>query len=453
MWIKINIIESEKKCIFFPHPFKIKKEEINIIFGGSKVKSIIKKYDNYEPQSLITREKPLRIKITSGLQKKLLIPASQLYQFKISNNNLYIGPVIAFLMGNYKYKAEYMKRYNERLGLYPQVGGLIYTFSPEKVNFENKTISGYYYQNNNQWKPEETLPFPSFIIRRNFSTNPSVIKKLQEYTDNNLYNSCRLSKLELYNILKKKEEFKSFIPPTISINKINPALKFINKYQKTILKPISSSRGRGIFVIEKKNDNSYTIYPYFNNKSQTINIEELKTTINNITSDRNYLIQKYLDLKTINSSLFDIRVVMQKISSENWKCTGVEVRKAGKKQKLTNLSRGGTALTFSRALKSITSSSKKSIKLRNRILELAFKFCNIMEHTDENYYEFGLDIAYDQKDKLWFLEANFLPAFNGFKELNYGDYLFILYNSLRYAVSKTNFVVDNFLISSNYTFL
>ncbi|MFW6389817.1 MAG: hypothetical protein ACOCZT_01755, partial [Halanaerobiales bacterium] len=170
MWTKIEIVNDNKKTIYFPQAFQVFTDNINIHFGNKKVSARISNYNNYEPQTGFTRKKPLKIKITSELQNKLLIPSSLPYQIVLKKNKLYIGPVIAFLLGNYRYNPEYMKKYNKKLKLYNYIGGLIYAFIPDTVDFEKNHITGLYYNyKTSKWKSEH-LPFPSFIYRRNFST-------------------------------------------------------------------------------------------------------------------------------------------------------------------------------------------------------------------------------------------------------------------------------------------
>ncbi len=441
MWMKISTVDSDKKIIFLPSAYKFLKSEINISFGSRHIKANLNYYHNNNSRVETLTDKTVKVKISSGLQKKLLIPVSPIYQFKITKPNLKIGPVIAFLLGDYEFKSDYMKKYNDRLSIYNQIGGLIFVFSPQTIDFENNYITGLYYNPDyKEWK-SGNFPFPSFIYRRNFSTaSPEILKKLKNNTGNNLFNTYRFSKMELYNLLSNNEELKEYIPPTKKIDNFNQLYNFLKNHGNSILKPVRSSRGRGIYII-KKQDKKYKLIVY--SRSAILDKVELEETLEkHYIFSNNFLAQKYIELYKVDNSIFDFRIVMQKVTSEKWQCTGIEVRKAKEGRHLTNISRGGTALKFTDITEKVFSSKEESELMKYKILKLSEKFCSLMDSTKDNYHEFGLDIALDKNKKIWFLEANVLPAFEGFKKINYNNYLTIKQNPLIYAVYKTGFEIN-----------
>ena len=448
MWIKINTRNSTKKVVFLPHALvNLTGTQQNIHFGNKKALAQIKYHNNYEPQSGFSPENPFSIIISSALQKKLLIPDAPIYRLKIEKNKFIIGPVVGFLLGNYRYSPRHMKKYNDRFGIYQQLGGLFLAFSSKGINFEKETLTGFYYQpSKNTWLFEK-FPFPSFIYRRNFNTTPpQLINKLKQITKNQVTNSYNHSKYELHQLLTKNNFFENHLPPTEKVTNFKQIKKFIQKHEKTILKPVNSSRGRGIIIINKKinkqSEKKYTLSIY--NRTADVSPKRLFKILkkNNVFAN-NYLIQKYLDLATINNSVFDLRVVMQKIKSEKWFCTGIEVRKAASEKLLTNISRGGTAVSFSKMLNEKYSTRQQKEEIKQKIYNLGFNFCYLLDDTEEHYHEFGLDLALDKNNKIWFIEANILPSFNGFKTINKQNYYFLKYNPLRYAVSRCGFPIDN----------
>ncbi len=441
--MEINIYKnSEKQEIIVPDSLALSENKINIHFGRKNAKAKVKSYDDQKTGNGYSHGNPVQVKITSGLQNKLLIPDSLKYQFKVNKDNLIIGPVIAYLLSNYSYIPAYIKRYyKDRFELGKYFGGLIFAFSPDSIDYTEECIRGLYYNKKNSEWEKGRLPIPSFIYQRSFSAVPQkVTDKLRNLTTDNLYNSYRFSKLELYKLLSKNHSFKQFLPRTEEIKDFGQVINFTEDEKKVILKPVNSSCGRGIFVIEKTAENIYKFSGYNKKNSLTSTKKELQEILKkHYIYAKKYIIQDFLNLKQIDGAVFDVRVVLQKTTEKNWICTGTEVRKARKGQYLTNIARGGTALTLAETLQKITPSSEKAAEIKENILALAHKSCSIIDSSEENYFEFGIDIALDKNNKLWFLEANVLPDFKGIKSIDSESYHNILINPLKFALTRTGF--------------
>jgi len=198
------------------------------------------------------------------------------------------------------------------------------------------------------------------------------------------------------------------------------------------------SRGRGLCIIEKS-DCAYKIIDYrFKQPVITMldNAETLKLFFDeNKMFFNNYLIQKYLPLAKIGDSIFDIRVVMQKQKANVWGCTGIECRVSKENGYITNISRGGRALTLEESLKQSFGDDYEMIP--KQIDDYCQKFCEYMDTMGKNFAEFGIDIAVDIDKNLWLIEANVFPSFKGFKYLDAETYLKIRYTPLLYALSLT----------------
>ena len=131
---------------------------------------------------------------------------------------------------------------------------------------------------------------------------------------------------------------------------------------------------------------------------------------------------------------------MQKYQKGNWKCSGIECRVAGENEDLTNIARGGQAMSLDEAI--IKSNlTIPFTTIHSRILKVCQNFCMLMDQKQEHYAEFGLDIALDQEGYPWILEANIYPSFKGFKKMDYNTYLKIRFQPLYYAVNIQGFNV------------
>jgi len=445
MWAKIEVVPSECEIIYLPSILKLKKDchlPDRVEFGVMSVRSRVE-FANDLTIGDSSFEKPGRIRISDKLMRKLMIPEPLVYQVKVTESCIAIGPVIGFLLGihTHRYNPRHMEKYSDRFGIYDRVGGLIYAFSPKSVNWEKGIAYGLYYNIATSSWEYGCFPLPEVIYRRDFHSSPLFVERLIEITGGRLFNSYRFSKYELYEYLKMNIELSKYIPPTeLSLN-FDQVREFIDRHTKVIFKPVDLSRGRGICVIEK-NGTIYKITDYrYRHPIITVlydkeSLEKFFTINQNLFNK--YIIQKYLPMARIGSSLFDIRVVMQKGKDKTWGCTGIECRVSSNSSHLTNISRGGYALSLNEAL--YRAFSEDFEKISKQINELCLKFCMYMDESGEHFAEFGIDLAIDTDKKLWIIEANVFPSFKGFKKMDRDTYLSIRYTPLLYALSLTRFV-------------
>jgi len=443
MWAKIELKKSESEVLYLPSSLAVDSEKVTtIIFGKKTVNIEIEYSDEFVLENVNSFETPGIIGLSEKLKDALLIPTELIYRVKISDCSIFIGPVIGFLLGihAHRYNPRHMEKYSDRLGIYNKVGGLIYAFSPKSINWDNNTAYGLFYNIVTSAWEYGCFPIPDVIYRRDFHSEPELIEKLVTVTESKLFNSRRLSKFELYDLFSTHKEFLKYLPATELSFDFNQIKKFMDSHPKSILKPIDLSRGRGICVIEKTGAvykitdyrYKYPIRSFFHDSSSLENYFSINQGFFN-----KYLIQQYLQLAKIGSSLFDIRVVMQKHENKTWGCTGIECRVSNSNFHLTNISRGGYALTLKEALQQ---SFKKDYEtLPKQIDELCQMFCSHMDTIDGHFAEFGIDVAVDINKRVWFIEANVFPSFKGFKIIDAKTYLSIRYRPLIYALSLTRF--------------
>ena len=201
------------------------------------------------------------------------------------------------------------------------------------------------------------------------------------------------------------------------------------------------SRGRGICFIHRIG-NSFGLYDYRISDFPRFNIiknNEIDEYIINNFVNKNYVIQPHLQFATIDGAPFDIRIVMGKDEDKSWHCRGIECRKAGPKNKITNISRGGRALSINNAVRLAFGPRVNFKKIRKDLISVAEEFCGFMDRSGEHFAEFGLDLAIDSRQRYWFIEANVRPVFRGFKQMDYENYLHIRHMPLLYAAGLSGF--------------
>ena len=442
MWTKIEVVQGDQKTICLPESFAINTGSTKEIqLGGRTTVASIEYRNNFEWTGVNSFDNPGKILLSDKLRDELLLEESLIYQIIITASRISFGPVIGLLLGNetHCYNPAHMTKYSDRFGVYPRIVGLIYAFSPEYIDWEDQYAYGLYYNQERALWEYGCFPLPEVIYRRDFHTDPDVIRRLNQYTKGRLFNSYRFSKLELHDFIRQNAELGGYLPPTEYLRGFDQIRRFLDLHYKVILKPVNLSRGRGICIIEKRNS-GYKVVDFRckNQLAYELYDDRLLEHFFKAFPDffDQYLIQKYIPLATINGSPFDIRVVMQKRPDREWMCSGIECRVSNNGY-LTNISKGGYALPLSQALQ--RAEVTDSVALTGRIKGLCRDFCLYMDTFGEHFAEFGMDVAIDNAEKLWLIEANVFPSFKGFQSMDPQTYLFIRYQPMLYANSLTRF--------------
>ena len=107
---------------------------------------------------------------------------------------------------------------------------------------------------------------------------------------------------------------------------------------------------------------------------------------------------------------------------------------------ITNISRGGYALTLDEALnRSFSLEEEKLKKMKDSIYQICLNLCKSLDRLNHHFGEFGIDIALDVNGKPWIIEVNVFPSFKGFKKMDYDTYLGIRYTPMLYAAHLAGF--------------
>ncbi|MEH7082978.1 YheC/YheD family protein [Neobacillus drentensis] len=448
VWVKFKVFQGDEIMMNLPDRITERwRDKPNVVkFGVIEQPCCFGIYEDAIPLRDNSYQNPIELFVSHTLVVSMHLPTDLVYQIKFSEGKAIIGPTIGLLLGekNQVFNLNYMEKFNDRFGEYHLFGGVTIAFSPRSVDWEKRIAYGMVYEpENKQWRYDST-PIPATIYRRNFHQKQESIKKLIDLTDNQLFNSYHFKKSDLY-LLKNHPDINQHLPSTYLLNDIEELIDFLKEKKKIILKPVSLSRGRGIFILEFTNEfEGFSLFDYRTNtkvQHRRKDIEGLQALLEEIgILDQDYLYQTYIPLLKVNNRALDVRVVMQKYNKRKWQCTGIECRVAREDEDLTNIARGGEAMT----LEAVIKNSKKGLnytQVNGNILNVCDRFCRIMDQTNQHFAEFGIDIALDEWGFPWILEANIYPSFKGFKTLDYDSYLKIRYQPFLYAVQIQGFQI------------
>lgn len=440
MWIRLQEIEDEQAVVWLPAQLvEAVGQSAELQVGCCQRQVEVRVGGEPHPGSGIVAEQPLPVSISTGLSRALLLPEGPIFRLKHGYGRLLIGPIIGLLLGldTHRYSPRSMNKFNDRLGVYKQVGGLVCAFSPEAIDYDSRIASGLYYlPEEGAWKFGR-FPLPNVIYRRNFHTGQSTIRRLEQLTGGRLFNSYRFDKAELYAFLAGDRDLLKFLPPWAKVQEQSQVLQFLELHQKIILKPLDLSRGRGICILEVGPAGSL-VYDYRSPQPRKYDLPDrtgvqLFLEQNSGLFDR-YLMQRYIRLASVGGAPFDIRLVMQKRPWMSWDCSSIECRIGKNDSLLTNISRGGYALTLPRALALAFPGHINNPILERQLVDLALGICRRLDRMGEHFAELGLDLAVDTDRQIWIIEANVFPSFKGFKRTSHLTYLSIRYAPLLYAL-------------------
>lgn len=378
-------------------------KSINICAGQRKQNIKVQISSNLDANTL---------KISKKILEYLLIPLDFFYQISIQDDRMNIGPIIGLLIT--KKNCDLTKYKLKRLLLYTlyyeKFNGLICVFSWEGIDFKSKVIKGYYFKYDNStksgfWK-KGTIPFPDVVYNRTLLPKLK-IQKLKEIVNNKLFNSLQLNKLDFWNIAEKSNLVSNNIPDTKLLSSIEDLDEMLEKYDYVYLKPVSSSLARGLIRVHKSEGN-YCFQ--INDNPYQVVVSSGKTAFNyfnRIKHNQQYLVQQGINSIKFENRYIDFRVIMQKNETLEWKCTNI-VAKVGRQNGIcSNFMEEGYVLTFEEVFTTVLKLEDKEIcNIKNKLINICNNVCKMLDETDENFGDIGIDAAIDDKLNIWILETN-----------------------------------------------
>lgn len=281
----------------------------------------------------------------------------------------------------------------------------IFYFTSKGVDFDNKTINGFYYDNG-KWLEKE-FPFPDVIINhvgpitKKQRAIYNKLMKLVPFTSNPVG-----TKLTVYNKIKKGKEFVDYLIPYQKLKKPIDVLEFLEKHPQIILKPLSGHHGKGIIFIEKIDEN-FIIKT--NDENLILNRIKLYEYITKVQEKNKMIIQKYINSKTNTDEPFDIRIHLQKDENGKWINTKIYPKVGFSNKVITNLSSGGKITLLKTFLESLY--GKEYFDMKKYLEVFAIQFANHFESLYKHKFdELGIDVGLDENNRIWIYEVNWRPG-------------------------------------------
>ncbi|MEK5419064.1 YheC/YheD family endospore coat-associated protein [Paenibacillus sp. FSL L8-0708] len=251
------------------------------------------------------------------------------------------------------------------------------------------------------------VPTPAVIHNRAiYSKNSTGMQRLLKHYPL-IFNTCnRYGKDEIHQLLEKNTELREYLPVTTRVSGLK---EMMNLYPDLILKPCRGSIGNGVMRLVRKGAQRWTL-SYLSPSMQRwrsipVNQAALPQALRARLTSVPYLVQERIPLAEIGGRPFDLRVTVQRGWGGDWQVTGLFAKLAAPGGFVSNIARGGEALSSSLALeKAFSRSTAAHIRMSVEILSLAIARC--LEQDLPGLADIGLDIGITKDGRLFFIECN-----------------------------------------------
>ena len=377
-----------------------KADVITIHYGSNEIElSVIKSVE-------LQKE---TIGLPMNLSSLYTIPTDLSYDCLLINGQIYIGPVIAYIVTRSleNYKHETLSKFIPRFKEYKDIKGLIFICTKESIDLEKSRITGYYYSPNKindvgQWVYGE-FPLPDAIFNRSF-LKKSKISILQEKLGDVIFNTSylNLDKWRIWKYLSKKKKIRRHLPYTEKYAGVNQLMRFLDKYDALYIKARRNSRGRGIYHL-CKSDSGYIVRDHKQRHTLLADKKQLKTFFNGKIVQAS-IVQQPVPYKFGNRVL-DFRIYLQKNEKREWTFQGFTTRVSKEGGIVTNTIGREDLLRGEEALSTIYQLDEETtLRIQEEMVELVKSAVQVYEDQGMHLADIAADIILDDNLHLWLLE-------------------------------------------------
>ncbi|MBP1989175.1 YheC/YheD family endospore coat-associated protein [Paenibacillus eucommiae] len=340
--------------------------------------------------------------------QKLKVPAECAFQLKKVKNTLIIGPYIGLLVDRKKgnIPLQDLIHYSQQYG---PIGGAILAFSPENVDTNNKTITGFMFKPlARSWKHGQ-FRYPSSIFNKSSAKKP-LIDHFNQVLGKNVFNDYRCDKWMMYKLLSQKAALREFLPKTALFEQTRDVMQMLKHCPVLYLKPINGSGGQHIlklaaasnkFIVTYKEARKGYVNKHFAKPQQLVHF------LNKQAPRKKYLLQERIKLISSKGRLIDFRMIVVKDEIGKWRDMGLLSKYGQKNHIVSNITAGGFAEEGNRTLRKVLQLGNKEIRsIRNKMQSCALEIARQLEASGFHLGNLGIDFAIDTNKKLWIIEVN-----------------------------------------------
>lgn len=223
------------------------------------------------------------------------------------------------------------------------------------------------------------------------------------------FNPSFFKKDQLYSLLEKSNELKSFVPRT-EVYEPKSLTRWLKEEPEFYLKPVQGSKGEGILKVSQKGK-AYSLQQQsvgIKKQYHLLSHSDLIKQIASLTSRKRYVLQKAIQLQRIDDCIYDLRTLVQRGRTGEWAVSGIGARVSEIHGITTHVPNGGHIETVHSVLQSSFGTDAEIVY--NRLDEVAVTIAEeIANHHHELIGEMSMDLGVDSSGDIWFFEANAKP--------------------------------------------
>ncbi|WP_409253298.1 YheC/YheD family protein [Bacillus sp. SCS-153A] len=271
------------------------------------------------------------------------------YEFDVSVTNNSCGPVIGILAA--KEKGSYQGNFplfQELQKIIQSRGGISFVFSLSDIGREK--IQGLcFHEKKNMWV-SCNFPIPHFIYNRvpsPASEKTEEFFRFLEWTkENNInfFNPHFFNKWEVYQSLSESRSLMPHLPETKLLVSKEELEKDLKLKQKLYIKPVLSSKGKGIRLLEQCEDGQISCKST-KKIERFIRFERLLMKYPEWLDSETYIYQEAIPCKKLNNHRYDLRVLVH-FTGKEFQISGVGIRVSERQEVTTHVPQGGKILPF-----------------------------------------------------------------------------------------------------------
>jgi hypothetical protein len=229
------------------------------------------------------------------------------------------------------------------------------------------------------------------------------------------------NKWHVHTRLNAYNELQPIMPETVLFHDMKDVERLLEKYGVVYLKSLEGSTGREVMRVARSprsgggsGDGGGIEYGYFRQRSVTGTVADLKC-LKKVTRGffgrKRFIVQQGIDVVTIDGNNADLRALMQRDGQGEWRLVSAPVRVATGHCAITSTRSGSTVYTLDSALANVFCyEDEKAAWLKAEIRRTAFLITGLIERKYGRFGELGIDLALDNRGKLWFIEVNAKPG-------------------------------------------
>lgn len=313
------------------------------------------------------------------------------------------------------------------------------------LRIEQSTVKAYVKLDNSFVRTN--VPAPSVIHNRAFFSSKLQIRRLSSFLLNGrlLFNRRnRYGKLLIHRLLWEDADLHPHMPLTDRAT-ASAIQRMMSQSDSLIVKPNSSSVGRGIMRIDRTNAGWKLTYPVslVSVKQKWRSIEwkgkKLPQVLLKRIRSSFYIVQQCLPLATYKGSPFDLRVSVQRTADGLWDMTGIVAKVAPKHTFVTNVAQGGSTYQLHTILQEEYDNLDME-DVEKRIYNLSMQIASQLSKQLPHMADLGLDVGITTDGHPMFIECNGRDQRYSFREAGMMDVWTATYdNPMGYA----KYLLDN----------